>query len=180
MAIPVDVKGKYYQAIQDTCISDSAWCRTHWQSILHDYGKARHFQWCADILEPLYECVRDETKLSTVNHLFITAICDALGIRAEISWSRDYELIGDKSEKLLHLCLQAGASSYLSGPSAQCYLDVPLFQSHGIEVEWMDYSGYPEYEQLHPPFEHGVSIIDLMMLKGNEASDFMKWKGVQQ
>jgi hypothetical protein len=128
----------------------------------------------------LYERARDETKLSAVNHLFITAICDVLGIKTEISWSRDYELIGDKSEKILNLCLQAGASTYLSGPAAQCYLDVDLFHSHGIEVEWMNYSGYPEYDgQPYSPFEHGVSIIDLLMAKGIEAPSFMKWKDWQ-
>ncbi|MGJ0310858.1 WbqC family protein [Aliarcobacter cryaerophilus] len=26
----------------------------------------------------------------------------------------------------------------------------------------MDYSGYKEYEQLNPPFEHGVTILDLI------------------
>ena len=25
----------------------------------------------------------------------------------------------------------------------------------------MNYDDYPEYPQLHPPFEHGVSVIDL-------------------
>lgn len=34
----------------------------------------------------------------------------------------------------------------------------------------MDYSGYAEYEQLHPPFEHGVSILDLIFNEGDNAT----------
>jgi hypothetical protein len=38
----------------------------------------------------------------------------------------------------------------------------------------MDYSGYPEYEQLYPPFEHAVSIVDLIFNVGPGARDFMR------
>ena len=37
----------------------------------------------------------------------------------------------------------------------------------------MDYSGYPEYEQLHPPFMHHVSIIDLLLNCGPEAAYYI-------
>ena len=48
------------------------------------------------------------------------------------------------------------------------------FDAAGVEVEWMDYSGYPEYPQLHGPFEHAVSIIDLLMNVGPDARSYMK------
>ena len=35
----------------------------------------------------------------------------------------------------------------------------------------MDYDGYPEYPQLHPPFEHAVTILDLLFHTGTEAPD---------
>jgi len=38
----------------------------------------------------------------------------------------------------------------------------------------MDYSGYPEYNQLYPPFEHAVSIIDLIFNEGSQAPKYMK------
>ncbi len=43
-----------------------------------------------------------------------------------------------------------------------------------IKVEWMDYSGYEKYEQLHPPFEHGVTMLDLIFNDGSNATKFMK------
>jgi hypothetical protein len=38
----------------------------------------------------------------------------------------------------------------------------------------MDYSGYPEYRQLYPPFESHVSIIDLIFNEGPDATKYMK------
>ena len=39
----------------------------------------------------------------------------------------------------------------------------------------MDYSGYPQYNQLHGPFENGVTILDLILNEGAQATDFMKY-----
>jgi hypothetical protein len=49
------------------------------------------------------------------------------------------------------------------------------FAVAGIDVEWMDYSGYNEYPQLYPPFEHGVSIIDLVLNAGQKTQFYMKY-----
>ena len=86
----------------------------------------------------------------------------------------DYELAGDKTERLVSLCRQAGATSYLSGPAARAYLDESLFLREGISVSYMNYSGYPEYAQLYPPFEPGVSVIDLILNEGPDARRYLK------
>ena len=59
----------------------------------------------------------NEKFLSQVNRRFITAICEVLGITTKISWSTDYRLVEGKTEKLIHLCKQNGATEYISGPS---------------------------------------------------------------
>ena len=38
----------------------------------------------------------------------------------------------------------------------------------------MNYSGYPEYEQRFPPFEHRVTILDLIFNEGPNAGKHMK------
>jgi len=38
----------------------------------------------------------------------------------------------------------------------------------------MDYQGYPKYGQVHPPFEHAVSVVDLILNQGPEAPRYMK------
>ena len=43
LTIPVQVKGKFYQKINETVISDSHWGDKHWRTITHNYNKAKHF-----------------------------------------------------------------------------------------------------------------------------------------
>ena len=136
------MKGKYLQKINETRISDPSWASNHWQTLRGFYGKAPHFRRYAEELEALYQSAAQMERLSSVNQLFIQAIAGWLGITTKIQSSSDYQLVDGKSERLLGICTDAGANLYLSGPAARDYLDENLFTTAGIEVEWMDYSGY--------------------------------------
>lgn len=173
LTIPVAVKGNYFQKIKDTEISDPRWARKHWESIVHNYSKARHFGLYREVFENLY-LGSQEKLLSRINYLFLNAICKILGIDTTISWSEDYISVEGKTERLVSLCKQAGATTYISGPAARDYLDEALFKDENVGVEYMDYSSYPQYTQLSPPFEHRVSIIDLIFNEGPDATTYMK------
>ena len=41
-------------------------------------------------------------------------------------------------------------------------------------VEYFDYSDYPEYPQNHPPFDHAVTVLDLLFHTGSKAAEYMK------
>lgn len=173
LTIPVAVKGNFVQKINNTTISDPRWGRKHWESIVHNYSKAKHFALYREVFESLY-LNSQERFLSRVNQLFLNAICEILGISTAISSSEDYISVDGKTERLVSICKQAGATTYLSGPAARDYLDDALFDQENIVVEYMDYSSYPEYRQLFPPFAHQVSIIDLILNEGPEATKYMK------
>jgi hypothetical protein len=42
----------------------------------------------------------------------------------------------------------------------------------GVTLEWMVYD-YPEYEQLYPPYDPHVSILDLLFMKGSESPQYI-------
>ena len=173
LTIPVAVKGNYLQKIKDTTVSDQRWARKHWKTIENNYSKARCFDQYRERFEDLYLSL-EERYLSRINYLFINTICEILGINTPISWSDDYVLVEGKTQRLISLCQQADATTYISGPAARNYLDENLFKDARIELQYVDYSSYPEYRQLTPPFEHRVSIIDLIFNEGPEATKFMK------
>jgi WbqC-like protein family len=173
LTIPVEVKGKYFQKIKDTIISDPNWGKTHWATIVHNYSKARYFAMYRDVFENLY-LNSEEKFLSRVNYLFLSAICEILGIKTKLSWSMDYNPGAGKTERLVDLSKQAGATEYISGPMAKEYLQEELFVKEEIALRYIDYSSYPEYKQLSPPFDHQVSIIDLIFNEGPEAPKYMK------
>ena len=177
LTIPVDVKGKYHQSICETKIKNPEWKIKHWATIRHNYRRAKYFNTYKDFFETLF-LDRDEKYLSNINYHFIVNINKLMGIQTKISHSMTYSLVGEKTEQLLKICKEAGATHYISGPAAKNYLDVKLFREENIAVEWMEYSGYPEYRQLFPPFEHSVSIIDLIFNEGRHAPLYMKSFGL--
>ncbi|MCT4582607.1 MAG: WbqC family protein [Flavobacteriales bacterium] len=169
MSIPVSVKGKFNQKINETLISDQDWGKKHWQLLKQVYGKAPFFNEYKDIFEKIYLNCNFE-MLSDVNVIFIDEICKLLGIETEIIFSKDLNLQGDKTEKLLNVCLDLKVTDYYSGPAAKAYMDVGLFEAKGVQVHWFDYSGYPEYSQQYGAFEHGVTILDLIFNEGVEGA----------
>lgn len=174
LTIPVQVKGKYTQAIKDTLVVDGSWAADHFRTIRQSYARAAHFAAYEKELAELYEAAATLTHLSAVNELFTRRIASWLGLTTKITRSMDYEVIDGKTERLLSLCKQAGATEYLSGPSAKDYLDESLFAAEGMSVSWFDNSGYAEYRQLFPPFVHAVSVLDLILNEGPNAPRFLK------
>jgi len=161
------------QKIKDTQITDIYWNKKHWNAISINYSKAKYFKEYKDIFEELYR-KSDEKYLCEVNYKFIKLICNILGINTQINWSSNYQLIEGKTERLVSICKQAGASHYVAGPSSKNYLDERLFKHEEISIEYIDYTNYPEYNQLHGQFVHEVSVIDLILNEGPNAPRFMK------
>src|SRR5208283_1666931 len=173
LTIPVEVKGKYFQKIRDTVVSDHAWPQDHWRTIRHSYCRAAHFRDYKETLEELYMGCK-ETSLSLINHRFLTAICRLLGITTKMTWSMQYSIAEGRTERLVSLCKQASAEVYISGPAARDYIKSEIFERDGIELVYFDYDGYPDYRQLYPPFVHEVSVLDLLLNEGSEARKYMK------
>lgn len=173
LTIPVNSRGKYHQNIDEVTISEP-WAEKHWKTIQSNYARAPFMDRYRDWLGALYEEAEGLERLSAVNALFLKAIMAELGIRTTLSWSSDHSVGGRKTDRLLALCRTLGAKTYLSGPAAQAYFEDDKFAAAGIGVEWMDYSGYPEYRQLHAGFEHGVSVLDLLLNTGPDARRYMK------
>ena len=173
LSIPVKVKGKYHQKIKDAKISDAGWRQKHWNQIVQHYSRAAHFKEYKEIFEDLY-LSNEEIFLSKINYRFLKAICEILEIRTKISWSMDYHVSEGKTERLVHLCKQAGGTDYLSGPAAREYINDRLFAEEDIKLHYIDYSGYSKYNQLYPPFDHYVSVIDLIFNEGANAVKYMK------
>lgn len=174
LTIPVLVKGKYHQTIQETLINESKWASEHWKALSLNYSRAKYFNEIANWLEPIYLRQKD-THLSVLNQRFLQEICNYLDIITPIVNSSDYILKEGKTERLLDLCLQAGATEYISGPAAKEYIEPHLFLESGVALTWFDYSGYPEYPQLWGGYVHEVSILDLLFNCGKNARQYMRY-----
>lgn len=178
ISIPIITKGHLTNGLKiiDAKVVNGKWAISHWNTIKQFYKKSPYFKQYADLFEKLYKDCEQEELLCEINYKFIFAIIKILGIKTKISFSQDYGLIEGKTERLVDLVQKVGGTEYISGPAAKDYINEELFKKAGIKLTWMDYSGYPEYPQLYPPFEHGVSILDLIFNCGDHSPDYMKVK----
>jgi hypothetical protein len=158
--------------ICDVRLTDRRWPQVHWKTLRQAYSHAPHFARYEPFLRDVYE--RRWEKLSELNQYLIQSIArDFLSIGTRFADSRQFAIDGSKFDRLLNLLVAVGASVYVSGPSAREYIDPERFAQRKIELVYKSYNGYPEYSQRFPPFEHAVSILDLLFNVGPEAPRYV-------
>ena len=173
LTIPVKVKGKYHQLINETSVEDSTWAVKHWKTISHAYSRARYFDDYREAFETIYTTIK-ATRLSEINYIFIKAICNILQIKTRITWSDAYEKGNERTQRLIDICQALGGTDYFTGPSAKAYINEEAFAHRNIRLHYLDFTGYKEYNQLFPPFDHHVTILDLLFNEGSNAKNLMK------
>ena len=171
LSIPIEVKGKYYQKINEAQVSDSSWGVKHWNFIESNYKKTPYFKEYSTYFKPLYLTPPSE-YLSDINLAFIQQIVTLLDINIKIISSSQFKLKGDKTEKLVNICKDLNATKYFTGPVAKNYMDEDLFTHNNIEIEYYNFSGYPEYKQQWGEFTHAVSILDMFFNLGPKTINY--------
>jgi hypothetical protein len=159
-------------------LADSQWQIKHWHTLTTNYGRCPHFSRYSDYFEHVFLGVAWRS-LSDLNQALIRHIArEFLGITTEFADSRSLGAGGRKQERLLDLLGRVGATSYVSGPAAQAYIEPERFAERGIALHWKDYTGYPDYAQPFPPFDPVVSIVDLLFNVGPDAPCYLwGWRG---
>ena len=153
-------------------INEHLWQTKHYKTIAANYRKSPFFDRYEPLLKSFY-LDHQWNNLSEMNQFLIKVFSRELGIATTFKDSREYGVTGKKGERLLELLTKSGGSRYISGPAANAYIDPTTFQSAGVELIWKDYTGYPEYPQRFMPFEHSVSILDLLFNVGPDAAWFI-------
>ncbi len=169
--ITLPVKVNLGMMINEVTVKELDWKKQHSDLLTQSLGKAPFFD---DAMKVWEKGISGENKFLTDLNINITkSICDYLGIKTKIVRSEPYDLSGTKTDRLMNLFKKIGATSYLSGPAAESYLDIELFKANNIDLYYKKYT-YPVYDQLSEPFLPAVSILDLIANKGKEAIDLYK------
>lgn len=149
---------------------DTNWAKAHLSSHRHAYSKAPFFRNYEPLLEQFY--ARRDQKLADFTVDFTIALAKELGL-TKTRFVRSSELgiaDGARTDRLLKVLQQLGATHYISGPSARGYIEEEKFAQANISLEYMEYD-YEEYAQLYPPYDPFVSVLDLLFMTGPRAAE---------
>lgn len=174
LSIPVNARGAQTEHISINQIKiswNNAWNQDHLKALQHSYSKAPFFNDYKPLLEQYYN--RHDEYLADFTIDFTVAIAREMGINhTRFMRSSELKSSGVKTEHLINILKEVGADYYISGPSARDYIEPDVFEKNHIRLEYMAYD-YPDYPQLHPPFEPQVSILDLLFMTGPDALNYI-------
>ncbi len=174
LTIPVHSKGVTEGVpIKDVQIDGSKpWAKNHLKALTFAYNKAPYFKKYLPLIESFYD--RRDESLADFTIFTTETITRALGIQST-RFMRSSEISGidgQKTDRLIQILTQVGAKHYISGPSARDYIEQDKFDAAGITLEYIKYD-YPVYEQLYPPFDSFVSVLDLLFMTGEKSLGYI-------
>lgn len=181
LSIPIDVKGKYYQKINEAKVKDKNWPNQHWSKIYQNYKNAPHFKQYSSYFEGLYlETLPNFEFLSDINRLLLEKCIQLLDIDIEILDSRQFEIRGGKTGKLINICKDLNANEYFTGPAAKGYMTESLFPENNIKLTYYDLDNFPIYNQQWNNFDHNVSILDMFFNLGDNTKQYFNWRNTDE
>jgi len=166
-------KGKYQQNINEVQFKPgSPHLRKHWRAIEVNYQKAPYFEQYSHFFKAIY--LEQEWKsLADLSSTLIKSLMDAFDINVPLNRTSTLNITGKASELIVNMCLEVGASSYLSGIHGKDYLNLPLFEEKGIELIFQDYT-HPIYTQCwQGDFQPYMSALDLLFNHGPESKKIL-------
>ena len=172
LTVPVQQKSRFSQSLLETRIDNSvSWRRKHLETLRQHYCKApffeKYFPRCQQIYEKDWEFLFD-LCLETIQFLK-----EEMGIETPLLRSSEMKLSGEKTERLVSICRELGATHYLSGESGSDYISQEDFSNPGIELEYQNYE-HPVYPQRYPGFVPHLSTIDLLFNCGEQSLSILK------
>ncbi|HJN28656.1 MAG TPA: WbqC family protein [Candidatus Latescibacteria bacterium] len=147
------------------------WPHKHWQTLKTNYGPAARWDDESTSLKELYDT--PFATLVDVNMATIEWLKSRLGISTPMTRSSLSMVNDEPTKRLIDLCIEQGATAYLSGPDGEKYLDVSRFTDQGVDVIFHQYE-HPEYEQLFGDYISHLTCLDLILNHGDASLDIVR------
>ena len=171
ITVPVSYKN-IAQLICETPIDfTTSWSKKHLRIFESHYRQAAYYDVAAEQLADIDN--KQHVTISQLNIHLIRRICDCLEIKTPMLLSTDLCLRGSKTERLIEMLKKLKGTTYLSGPSAEAYLDKELFRQNGIRLEYKSYD-YAPYPQLWGDFIGEVTVLDLIANCGPNSKGYIR------
>jgi hypothetical protein len=169
LTVPVLVHGRFQQRINEVEICEPGFARKHVRSITCNYSGASYLKKYLAAITEVLDCGAD-TRLAELNLRVLQWLCSAFRVRGDFVRASELRATGRRTELLANICVELGATEYLSPLGSAEYLlgEMQAMALRGIDVSFQHYE-HPEYRQLHPPFVPYASALDLLLNEGPDA-----------
>jgi hypothetical protein len=161
LTVPVQQRSQKERIVEKAIDNSRPWGPAHFETLRRSYAGAGYFGLYATELRAILDC--EWQRLVDLNEHTLAFLRDAFDIRTPMVKSSALGVQGAKSELVLNLCKEAGASGLLVGlGGSRNYLDRAAFAEAGIALEMQRFT-HPVYRQhgggiFHP----GLSALDLL------------------
>lgn len=169
LSVPVLIAGRSTQLISEVeIVRNAGFPLKHVHLLEENYRRAPHFKRYFPALRAIL--TEPNLSLTKLNQALIRGLAEMLGLAPRFMVSSAMQATGVRSERLVQLCQELGATTYLSPLGSAGYLleDRDLFDRHGITIVFQHYE-HPVYRQLTGPFLPFASVIDLLFNEGDDA-----------
>ena len=150
------------------------WKKTHWKSIVYNYGRAPYFNEFSPFFKSIYQ---DEwINLVDINIAIIKHVSSILGVNTILTRSSELDVKGKRTQMLLEVCKKLDAERYVSSIGAKDYLikdnALELFKENHIDLRIFQYQ-HPIYPQLFGDFISHLSVIDCIFNCGSGSKEIL-------
>jgi hypothetical protein len=141
--------------------------RKHLDSIRLNLGLAPFFKAIFPKIEAWLKA--DFDLLAELNIAGIELFASVLALSPNFLRTSQMNLAGERSELLVHVCRQLGATRYYSPLGSKEYIAETLFAENRIELAYQAWR-HPVYPQRGEPFVSHLSALDALLNIGPEAA----------
>ena len=148
------------------------WQKKHCKTFEINYSKSKYFSEYWKKLEIIYQ--KKFEYLIDINIELIYFILNEIGVTKKIIKSSELNIKEKGSKRILEICKQIGAETYISGMGlpGKKYLDVKDFEQDNIKIEFHNFE-YSKYSQIGDNFIPNLSCIDLLLNEGNNSKEII-------
>jgi hypothetical protein len=171
--LTVPVHADLDASIAQTALAHQPWAAKHLRTIAQSYARARGTADLTAELEPVL--TQEWGSLADLNEAVLRILLRAFAVDVPVVRSSTLAAAGQKQDRVLAICTELGATTYLSGRGAAVYQEPAAFEALGISLEYQNYRA-PEYAQCHMGmgFVPHMSSVDLALNHPADAASILR------
>jgi hypothetical protein len=162
--VTLPVHSEYTSRICEVVPMQSDWLAKHRKTISLLYGRSRYLERLSGLWRVLDEA--QNASLAVLNAKSTLELARVLGMTPVTVVESEVQLSAEECRtadlRLITLCQKLGCDTYLAGASGRKYMDLQVWEEHGIQVKWRDFQLEP-YQQLFPGWVENLSTVDLLL-----------------